>query len=181
MLDRSLVGLLGGSRGVREATSRIDAPSRLAGAAADGVDGASSASRKVWSSAAGDVVVDSSSLPGRRGLQIGRRLNDGEMEGLQLAFNREFALIYEVGAGRNGGGGQYLLFSGEKAKVWFPARGDYRWISHSHPAGFAQHASAADQNWLRLMQKNGNPQQTSRVVPLDGPAFQFNVNSNRLP
>ncbi|MDX1964406.1 MAG: RHS repeat-associated core domain-containing protein [Pirellulales bacterium] len=137
-------------------------------------------SLKVWSSATGDVVVDAAALPGRTGMQVGRRLTNTEMEGLQLAHGREFALIYETGAGRNGGGGRYLLFSGDHAKVWFPANGNYRWISHTHPAGYAQHASKDDMLWLQLMQKNGNPQRYSTVVPLDGDPFKFSSSINRV-
>jgi RHS repeat-associated protein len=157
------------------------APSNLRGASAgERLAGAAADSRRVWSSAAGDVVIDGSSLPGRTGMVVHRRLTTLEMEGLQRSHGVEFALIYELGAGRGGGGGRYLLYSGEHARVWFPPNGNNIWISHTHPEGYALRASTDDQLWLQLMQRNGSPQKTSTVIPLDGDPFRFNVNQKRI-
>ena len=111
---------------------------------------------------------------------VPRRLTTTEMAGLQQSHGVEFALIYELGAGRGGGGGRYLLYSGERARVWFPPNGNSIWISHTHPEGYALRASKDDQLWLQLMQRDGSPQKTSTVIPLDGDPFRFNVNQNRL-
>jgi len=157
------------------------APVRGARAGGGILGAAAGDSRLVWSSAAGDVVVDGASLPGRTGMAVSRRLTAAEMEGLQLSHGVEFALIYELGPGPGGGGGRYLLFSGGPTNVWFPPNGNYIWISHTHPAGYPLRASTADQNWLRLMQTNGSPQRTSTVVPLDGDPFRFNPTNRRLP
>ena len=157
------------------------APSNLRGASAgERLAGAAADSRTVWSSAAGDVVIDGSSLPGGTGMVVPRRLTTTEMAGLQQSHGVEFALIYELGAGRGGGGGRYLLYSGERARVWFPPNGNSIWISHTHPEGYALRASKDDQLWLQLMQRDGSPQKTSTVIPLDGDPFRFNVNQNRL-
>jgi hypothetical protein len=104
-----------------------------------------------------------------------------EMAILQETHGVEFALVYEIGPGRGGGGGRYLLYSGTKTNVWFPPEGNYRWISHSHPPGYALRASTADQNWLRLMQENGSPQRSSLVAPADSDPFRFTIDRSRLP
>jgi RHS repeat-associated protein len=165
---------------VIEVGARATAPVRGA-RAGEGLAGAAADSRLIWCSAAGDVVVDGASLPGRTGMVVPRRLTAAEMSALQQSYGVEFALIYELGPGKGGGGGRYLLFSGGPTNVWFPPNGNYIWISHTHPAGYPLRASTADQNWLRLMQTNGSPQRTSTVVPVDGDPFRFNTTNKRLP
>ena len=142
--------------------------------------GAAADSRSVWSSAVGDVSVAGDALPGGAGMVVARRLTATEMAALQLSHGVEFALVYELGAGLNGGGGRYLLFSGTRTTVWFPPSGRFIWISHTHPAGYAQRASINDRLWLKLLQDRGSLQRFSTVVPVDGVPFRFNPFRNRL-
>ncbi len=114
-------------------------------------------------------------------MEVSRRLTTAEMQALQQAHGVEFALIYELGPGRGGGGGRYLLFSGTHDRVWFPPNGNYIWISHSHPEGYLLQASKDDRLWLGLMQRNGSPQTTSVIAPVDGVPFRFSPTRNRLP
>jgi hypothetical protein len=165
--------------GMGEAEAGLLAPVRGA-RAGEGLLGAAADSRAVWSSAAGDVVVEGTSLPGRAGVAVSRRLTALEMAALQQSHGVEFALIYELGPGTGGGGGRYLLFSGEHTRVWFPPNRDYIWISHSHPEGYPLRASTDDRLWLQQMQRNGSPQNTSTVIPVDGKPFRFNANQSRL-
>jgi RHS repeat-associated protein len=146
--------------------------------AVEGLGGAAADSRAVWSSATGDVIVEGANLPGRNGVEVARRLTATEMAALQNSHDVEFALIYELGPGPRGGGGRYLLFSGGKANVYFPPNGKYIWISHTHPSGYPLRASTDDRLWLQLMQRNGSPQHTSTVIPLDSDPFRFSATRN---
>lgn len=92
----------------------------------------------------------SASLPGRAGVQIPGRLNGKQMAALSAEHKVEFALIYRTGAGRNGGGGSYWLYSGRERAVSVPLGADVRFISHTHPGGTA-YASRPDFNVLAAL------------------------------
>lgn len=143
---------------------------------------ARAAEPKVWSSAAGDVIVDGARLPGSAGVQIGRRLRPAEMEALTQAHGVEFSLVYRTGAGKNGGGGSYWLHSGTINSVDVPIASNVRWISHTHPGGtsFAS-GFPGDQYVLQLLQQAGSPQRSSIIVPVGKTPFRFNVNQTRMP
>jgi hypothetical protein len=140
------------------------------------------AAERVWVSGRGDLVIESSKLPGHTGMQVPRRLTPAEMESLALSNNPEFALIYRAGPGPNGGGGSYSLYSGTIDTVNFPVSGDVRWISHTHPVGPAWdsfNASNADQARLRLLQQMGSPQKSSMIIPEGHEPFRFDVTTKR--
>ena len=177
-LTRELEG--GGSWLMTEEQFNLYAPSTGGAAASEGLGGAAADSRAVWSSSRGDVIVEGTSLPGRTGMAVPRRMTTAEMSALQQSHDADFALIYELGPGKGGGGGRYMLYSGEHARVWFPPSGNQIWISHSHPSGYALRASADDQLWLQLMQRNGSPQRYSTVVPVDNNPFRFSATQARL-
>ena len=145
--------------------------------------GMATARSPIWSSATGDVVVNGANLPGSAGAQIARRLTAAEMEALTTTHGGiEFSLVYRTGAGPNGGGGTYWLYSGTTNRVGVPVGSDVRWIYHTHPGG-APYASGfpGDQYVLWRLQRAGSPQQSSVIIPVGGTPFRFNVNNTRLP
>lgn len=138
-----------------------------------------------WSSAAGDLVVSGSNLPGAAGVQVGRRVTVAEMEALTDTFGVEFSLVYRLGPGPNGAGGRYFLYSGGPRSVDVPIGRDVIWIYHTHPRG-VQFASGTacdgkfgDMDSLRLLQRVGSPQKSSRVIPVNnGPPVRYDVTNN---
>jgi RHS repeat-associated protein len=133
----------------------------------------------IWSSASGDIVVDSASLPAN-GVQVPRRLTIAEMEDLSRTHGIEFSLVYETGPGVSGGGGTYWLYSGTPDTVPVPIGSDVRWIYHTHAALMsAPYASAADQAILQALQQQGSPQQSSLIIPVGGTPFRFDVINTR--
>lgn len=65
----------------------------------------------------GKKVVDFNHLPGEDGFQIPRRLTADEMVYLTEEYGVEFAQVYHLGPGKNGGGGVYILYSGDVGSV----------------------------------------------------------------
>ncbi|MEU2060160.1 RHS repeat-associated core domain-containing protein [Streptomyces sp. NPDC013455] len=111
-------------------------------------------------------------LPGRAGVKIPGRLSGDQMAALSEEHGVEFALIYRAGAGRNGGGGTYWLYSGKARSVSVPVDDDVRWIAHTHPGG-TPYASRGDLNVLAALRKAGSPQVSSQVVLPDGSAIRY--------
>ncbi|MEU3402266.1 RHS repeat-associated core domain-containing protein [Streptomyces filamentosus] len=109
-------------------------------------------------------------LPGVRGVDVARRLTPLEMAALTNAHNIEFGLVYFVGPGRNGGGGQYRLYSGGAHAVNFPATASSRLIYHTHPT-FA-YASPTDMALMKYLASLG-PQRSSQVVTRYGETIRF--------
>lgn len=56
-------------------------------------------------------------LPGADGIPISNRLSPLQLAALSNARGVEFAVVYKAGAGPNGAGGRYWLYSGVKSAV----------------------------------------------------------------
>jgi hypothetical protein len=95
-----------------------------------------------------------------------------ELENLTAKHNVEFAVTYKYGPGRNGGGGQYSLYSGTRSSVQVPVTADEMLIYHSHPGG-TPYASSADMRLLDLLKSVGSPQRSSQIVPVGKPVVRF--------
>jgi hypothetical protein len=113
-------------------------------------------------------------LPGSKGVELLRRPTTSELELLSAKNNVEFAVMYKLGSGKNGSGGQYYLYSGNINTVKIPLQKDMMFIYHTHPGG-KEFASISDQRILEYLEKIGSPQRSSQIVPLDKPVFKFNV------
>lgn len=109
-------------------------------------------------------------LPGTVGTPIAGRPTIAEIENLTAKHNVEFAVTYKMGPGKNGGGGQYYLHSGESGSVRVPLEADRILINHSHPgingAGGARYASDADMEVMEYLKSIGSPQRSSLIVPV---------------
>ncbi len=104
-------------------------------------------------------------LPGAEGIPISGRPSVQELENLTAKHNVEFSVVYQLGAGPKGAGGQYFLYSGDIKSVKVPTGPDKIWIAHTHPSGTA-FASNADLNVMTLLHLSGSPQKKSMIVPV---------------
>jgi hypothetical protein len=118
-------------------------------------------------------------LPGYKGVKLSRRPTPAELEGLSRKHGVEFAVIYKLGSGKGGRGGQYYLYSGKPRSVEFPASSDSILIYHTHPGGTA-YASPTDMELLRILQSIGSPQQSSQIVPVGKDVIRFNKDRSRF-
>jgi len=115
-----------------------------------------------------------SSLPGSLGINIGKeRPSIHTLQELTKTHDVEFSLIYKNGPGKNGGGGDYFLYSGSIDRVRVPIEKDMMWIYHTHP-GSTPWASSADKIILKnLEEMYGSPQRTSVIIPKVGKPVPF--------
>ncbi len=111
-------------------------------------------------------------LPGSAGVPIPNRPTSLELENLSAKHNVEFAVTYKLGSGRNGGGGQYFLYSGTADRVFVPLEKDSMLIAHTHPGGTATE-SIADRNVLDRLKLLGSRQRSSTIIPVGGKPFRF--------
>jgi hypothetical protein len=118
-------------------------------------------------------------LPGVKGVKLSRRPTPAELEGLSAKHGVEFAVIYKLGAGKGGGGGQYYLYSGRPRRVDFPVSPDSILIYHTHPGGTA-YASPADMQVLKILQSIGSPQNSSQIVPAGKDVVRFSKDRSRF-
>lgn len=72
-----------------------------------------------------------------------------------------------MGAGKNGGGGSYYLYSGDISSVPIPQGPNIILIAHTHPGG-SLNASTADREWLLLNEALSSPQKKSMIVTPEG-------------
>ena len=111
-----------------------------------------------------------------------QRLTNSQMAELTNRYGIEFAQVYKAGAGKNGGGGTYFLYSGSVNRVRVPVEANTFLINHTHPGG-TLYASPMDMQLLRNMQAAGNPQKVSSIVmggENTGQAIEFTISmSNR--
>lgn len=120
--------------------------------------------------------IDVERLPGAEGMKIPRRLTVEEMSYLTEKYGVEFSLIYRLGSGKNGSGGQYWLYSGIGNRVWIPVGSDVIAIYHTHPKGSVG-ASDADRRVMKLLEEYGSPQRSSQIIPIGGDGTaRFNKN-----
>ncbi len=120
----------------------------------------------------GDTNIDFKKLPGATGVQVPRRLTNAQMEFLTIEYGVEFAQVYQLGPGKNGGGGKYIVFSGAVDKVEITVGRDIMLINHTHPGGTAS-SSDKDRKVLRKLAKLGSPQKTSAIIPIGKPKIYF--------
>ncbi|MDN4620976.1 pre-toxin TG domain-containing protein [Paenibacillus sp. PsM32] len=116
----------------------------------------------------GQVIADVSRLPGAEGMLVSKRLTPNELRELTEEYQVEFALVYQLGNGKNGKngkGGTYKLFSGTINSVIVPTDKSSMLIYHTHPAG-SPFSSKTDRLLLEKLKKNGSPQNSSQIVPL---------------
>lgn len=111
----------------------------------------------------GGSVLDVRVLPGSSGMRIPRRLTPEQMMFLTDKYEVEFAQVYELGPGRNGGGGQYYIYSGTRRSVTVPISSTTILISHTHPGGSAV-PSRKDMQLMALLAHVGSPQRISAIV-----------------
>ena len=97
-------------------------------------------------------------------MDIPHRLSSDQMMYLTEKYGVEFAQVYELGQGKNGGGGRYLLFSGSVSTVKIPLKPTLMLIDHTHPSG-TPWPSEDDKNLMKVLAALGSPQRTSAIVP----------------
>ncbi|OKK11133.1 hypothetical protein AMK16_33055 [Streptomyces sp. CB00455] len=104
-------------------------------------------------------------LPGFAGVKIDRRPTVTELENMTVKHDVEFAVVYKLGPGPGGRGGQYTLYSGQVARVRVPVTADSILIYHTHPRG-TRSPSTADMDLLELFEMAGSPMRSSKIVPV---------------
>ncbi|HLL36287.1 MAG TPA: hypothetical protein VK545_20940 [Streptomyces sp.] len=87
------------------------------------------------------------------------------MENLTIKHGVEFAVIYRLGPGPKGTGGQCFLYSGIHNRVEVPFRGDSILVYHSHPRGSVR-PSDQDKALLGLFEAAGSSMRSSMIVPV---------------
>ncbi|MER7467994.1 ricin-type beta-trefoil lectin domain protein [Streptomyces sp. NPDC097981] len=117
--------------------------------------------------------------PGGTGMPVSGRVSPAEMAALTNATNREWGLVYQLGPGRNGGGGQYYLYSGGEHSVYMGTGADRMWIYHTHPT--FPYASKADRANILLQTSLGSPQRSAQIVLRDGSTFRYGGPYGRGP
>jgi|GEM_PF-4510897 len=131
-----------------------------------------------WNNAQASNVfnaVNDGSLPGSQGAYLGgSRLNNSQMENLTKRHGIEFAQVYTIGTGKNGGGGFYTLYSGTKNSVNVPVSPQSFLINHSHPGGTPT-PSIFDIQFLLKSKAAGSPQNSSIILPVNKPPVRFNT------
>lgn len=118
--------------------------------------------------------IDFSHLPGSKGIQIKKRLTDKQMDFLTREYGVEFAQVYELGPGKNGRGGHYMIYSGISNRVIIPVTNKTILINHTHPKGTAR-PSPDDLVLLALIKQAGSPQKTSSIIPLGKATVKFTL------
>jgi len=120
----------------------------------------------------GKKNVDFSHLPGFDGIQVKKRLSDSQMIFLTNEYGVEFAQVYELGNGKNGHGGRYIIYSGDSHSVKIHVNERTILINHTHPGGTAS-PSEDDKKLLALIKQAGSPQKTSSILPLGKEPVKF--------
>jgi hypothetical protein len=120
----------------------------------------------------GEKNVDFNKLPGSTGYQIKNRLTDKQMEYLTNEYGVEFAQVYRLGPGKNGGGGTYYIYSGTRNSVLVPVDKNTILINHTHPGGTAS-PSKQDMKLMAMYAKLGSPQKTSAIIPSGKATIKF--------
>ncbi|MFG0787541.1 Ig-like domain repeat protein [Delftia tsuruhatensis] len=131
-------------------------------------------------------------LPGAEGIIIARRPTIDQMVNLSEKHGVEFATTYNLGSGKNGGGGYYTLYSGGPRSVSIGLiEGNKILVNHTHPRGTANASGywfdtarnmevyspsenlirsgtvelRGDQGVLQRLIDAGSPQRSSVVIP----------------
>ena len=114
-------------------------------------------------------------FPNERGWNIGKsRLSDTELRSLSRQFDREFALVYRMGSGKNGGGGNYWLYSGSKYRVPIGHLDSKTiLIAHTHPFGAFLRPSKLD--YVLIKNLNISGQKSSKILHQDGRTAIFTL------
>ena len=120
----------------------------------------------------GKKNVDFSRLPGSEGIQVKKRLTDNQMIFLTNEYGVEFAQVYELGPGKNGRGGKYMVYSGTVNTVNIPVKSNTILINHTHPGGTA-YPSKNDLKLMALIKQVGSPQRVSSIIPLGKKNIKF--------
>lgn len=120
----------------------------------------------------GERNIDFNHLPGSNGYKIKKRLTDKQMEFLTNEYGVEFAQVYQLGPGKNGGGGKYYIFSGNENSVTVPVNRNTILINHTHPGGTAS-PSKKDMKLMEMYAKVGSPQRTSSIIPRGKKSIKF--------
>ena len=120
----------------------------------------------------GEKNVDFSKLPGSSGYQINHRLTDRQMEFLTNEYGVEFAQVYRLGPGKNGGGGKYYIYSGNRNSVTVPVDKYTMLINHTHPGGIAS-PSQKDMRLMAMYAQAGSQQKTSAIIPSGKATIKF--------
>lgn len=127
----------------------------------------------------GDKNIDFDRLPGKAGYQIKKRLTDKQMEFLTTEYGVEFAQVYQLGPGKNGGGGKYFIYSGTVNSVIVPVNKNTMLINHTHPGGTA-YPSSKDKKLMALYAQHGSPQKTSAIIPRGKKTIKFTSKGKKV-
>lgn len=86
---------------------------------------------------------------------------------LTKEYGVEFAQVYNLGPGKNGGGGFYTLYSGDVSSVSIALSlsPEAILINHTHPGGTAW-PSSQDLKLLESLKNLGTPQNISEIIPI---------------
>ncbi len=91
---------------------------------------------------------------------------------LTQEYGVEFAQVYELGNGKGGRGGKYIIYSGNVNSVTIPVSNKTILINHTHPNGTA-YPSSKDLKLMEYISNVGSPQKTSGIVPLGKKTVKF--------
>lgn len=127
----------------------------------------------------GEHNIDFSQLPGSKGYQVAHRLSDRQMEFLTNEYGIEFAQVYRRGPGKNGGGGNYYIYSGDANSVSVPVNKDTILINHTHPGGSAS-PSKQDMKLMAMYAQFGSPQRTSSIIPVGKKTIYFTSKGRKV-
>ncbi|MCR5478245.1 MAG: hypothetical protein K6F27_00105 [Ruminococcus sp.] len=120
----------------------------------------------------GEKNIDFSKLPGRKGIEVPKRLTDRQMEFLTQEYGIEFAQVYELGPGKGGRGGKYIIYSGNNNSVNVPVTKNTILVNHTHPGG-TPYPSNKDLKLMEFLTQMGSPQKTSGIVPVGKKTVKF--------
>lgn len=120
----------------------------------------------------GEKKIDFSKIPGSKGIEVPRRLTDNQMEFLTQEYGIEFAQVYELGTGKGGRGGRYMIYSGNVNSVTIPVTSKTILINHTHPGG-TPYPSDKDLKMMEFLTQMGSPQKTSCIVPVGKKTVKF--------
>lgn len=104
--------------------------------------------------------------------KVPRRLTNSQMEFLTQEYGIEFAQVYELGTGKDGKGGRYMIYSGNVNSVTIPITSKTILINHTHPGG-TPYPSDKDLKLMEFLTQMGSPQKTSGIVPVGKKTVKF--------
>ncbi|WMX17595.1 hypothetical protein [Aureispira sp. CCB-E] len=120
------------------------------------------------------IALRSGRYLGSKGWNLGKvGLTDQQMLSLANSQPVEFALVYTMGAGKNGRGGFYTLYSGTQTGVYLGELTKRTIvIGHTHPYGVRLIGSSADHIFMKKLFSLGSPQKFTKIYGHGQTTFQ---------